>query len=384
MPDKMSQGEDRPAARLRRRGRRRADRRRRRTRRSPTTASPTGWPRRSPAPSSPTSTSTRPTRRPTTRRPAPRSGSRPAARSPTSSSASAPAARSPAPARYLKERNPDLVVIGADPVGSIYSGGEDDVTPVPRRGRRRGLLARDVRPVDRRPLGHASRDRDSFLTTRRLAQAEGILAGGSGGLAVARGARGRARDRRPRRAGRRHPARRRALLPVEDLQRRLDDAVRLPRARRPTRPSATCCARKSDARRDPAARHRRRPHQHVRDAVALLHEHRVSQLPVVSAHDPRTVVGSIGERGLLAPRGRGRGAARRRDRRRHGAAVPGGRGRRPGARGGRAARRRPPGAARHRRRPRRRASSRAPTCWKRWPDEPPTASASPPAPSTPA
>src|ERR687897_1105623 len=40
-------------------------------------------------------------------------------------------------------------------------------------------------------------------------------------------------------------------------------------------------------------------HSKVRDAVALLHEHRVSQLPVVSAHDPHTVVGSIGERGLL-------------------------------------------------------------------------------------
>jgi cystathionine beta-synthase len=39
--------------------------------------------------------------------------------------------------------------------------------------------------------------------------------------------------------------------------------------------------------------------QKVRDAIALLHEHRVSQLPVVSAHDPTSVVGSIGERGLL-------------------------------------------------------------------------------------
>ena len=41
------------------------------------------------------------------------------------------------------------------------------------------------------------------------------------------------------------------------------------------------------------------PHFPVRDAVALLHEHRVSQLPVVSAHDPTTVVGAVGERGLL-------------------------------------------------------------------------------------
>jgi cystathionine beta-synthase len=40
-------------------------------------------------------------------------------------------------------------------------------------------------------------------------------------------------------------------------------------------------------------------HQTVRDAITLLHEHRVSQLPVVSADDPYTVVGSVGERGLL-------------------------------------------------------------------------------------
>ena len=48
-------------------------------------------------------------------------------------------------ARYLKEQNPDIEIIGADPEGSIYSGTE--VHPVPRRGRGRGLLARDLRPV---------------------------------------------------------------------------------------------------------------------------------------------------------------------------------------------------------------------------------------------
>ena len=40
-------------------------------------------------------------------------------------------------------------------------------------------------------------------------------------------------------------------------------------------------------------------HGKVRDAVALLHEHRVSQLPVVSGQDPHTIVGSVSERGLL-------------------------------------------------------------------------------------
>jgi cystathionine beta-synthase len=39
--------------------------------------------------------------------------------------------------------------------------------------------------------------------------------------------------------------------------------------------------------------------QPVRDAIGLLHEHRVSQLPVVSHTDRFAVVGSIGERGLL-------------------------------------------------------------------------------------
>jgi cystathionine beta-synthase len=40
-------------------------------------------------------------------------------------------------------------------------------------------------------------------------------------------------------------------------------------------------------------------HAKVRDAVALLHAHGVSQLPVVSGHDPHTVVGAVSERGLL-------------------------------------------------------------------------------------
>ena len=42
-----------------------------------------------------------------------------------------------------------------------------------------------------------------------------------------------------------------------------------------------------------------RTHDRVAAAIALLHEHRVSQLPVVSAGDHAAVVGSIGERGLL-------------------------------------------------------------------------------------
>src|SRR6478609_3537129 len=85
--------------------------------------------------------------------------------------------------RYLKERNPDLVVVGADPEGSIYSGGEENVRPYLVEGVGEDFWPKTFDPtvVDR---WVRVSDRDSFLTTRRLAQAEGILAGGSGGLAV--------------------------------------------------------------------------------------------------------------------------------------------------------------------------------------------------------
>ena len=170
--------------------------------------------------------------------------------------------------------------------------------PVPGRGRRRGLLAR--RRSTRRSIDRwvTVSDRDAFLTTRRLAQLEGILAGGSGGLAAARRARDRRRGRRPRRDDRGDPPRRRPLVPVEDLLRRwmrqygfLERDAKLL--------VGDVLRAQARGRRDPVAGHASSPTIKVRDAVALLHEHRVSQLPVVSADDPATVVGAIGERGLL-------------------------------------------------------------------------------------
>src|SRR5436190_18119803 len=85
--------------------------------------------------------------------------------------------------RYLRERNPGLVVVGADPEGSIYSGPESDVHPYLVEG-----VGEDFWPqtFDRSVVDRwvSVSDRDAFLTTRRLAQMEGILAGGSGGLAL--------------------------------------------------------------------------------------------------------------------------------------------------------------------------------------------------------
>ena len=85
--------------------------------------------------------------------------------------------------RYLKEVSRGRVqVIGADPEGSVYSGGSGRPYLVEGVGEDFWPTTYDTSVADRII---AVSDRDSFLTTRRLAREEALLVGGSCGLAVA-------------------------------------------------------------------------------------------------------------------------------------------------------------------------------------------------------
>jgi cystathionine beta-synthase len=197
--------------------------------------------------------------------------------------------------RYLKEvSNGAVRIIGADPEGSVYSGGTGRPYLVEGVGEDFWPEAYDASVVDEIV---ASSDAESFEFTRRLAREEGLLVGGSSGLAVAS-----------------------ALKAAKDLPADAVVVVLLPDGGRgylgkvfsdkwmqsygfmqvsEEKTVGDVLRGKTGALPDLVHAH---PSDTVRDAIEIMGTYGVSQVPVLSAEPPVVigeVVGALDERSLL-------------------------------------------------------------------------------------
>jgi cystathionine beta-synthase len=203
--------------------------------------------------------------------------------------------------RFLKEQNPGVQVVGADPVGSVYSGGSG--RPYLVEG-----VGEDFWP-DTYDRGVADRiieisDADSFAYTRRLAREVGMLVGGSSGMAAYA-----ARQLAHELAG--TPEGENAVIVVllpdsgrgyltkvfnDDWLAQYGFASGVPT---PTRTVGEVLRGKSGRLPDLVHTH---PGETIAEAIAILQEYDVSQMPVVRAEPPivaAEVAGSVSDRALM-------------------------------------------------------------------------------------
>lgn len=195
--------------------------------------------------------------------------------------------------RYLKRQNPAIEIVGADPEGSVYSGGSGRPYLVEGIGEDFWPETYDPEVVDRVVMVS---DRDSFLTARRVSREEGVLVGGSCGTAVW-AALAVGRELGP-------GAVIVVVLPDSGrgyLSKVYDDAWMADHGflRAGGDTIEAVLAAKGSA--IPPLVHVH-PDETVRTAIDILREYGVSQMPVVKAEPPLAlaeVVGTVGDRHLL-------------------------------------------------------------------------------------
>jgi cystathionine beta-synthase len=204
--------------------------------------------------------------------------------------------------RYLKTRNPEIQVIGADPEGSVYSGGSGRPYLVEGIGEDFWPDAYDRTVADRIVMVS---DRDSFLTARRVTREEGILVGGSSGTAIW-AALEVGRDAGPNAV---------VVVIIPDsgrgyLSKVYDDGwmadhgfIRAGAGSGDTIGELLAAKGRTDDAdgRIPPLVHAH-PGESIREAIAVLREYGVSQMPVVKAEPPLSlaeVVGTVTDRDLL-------------------------------------------------------------------------------------
>ncbi|MGZ8692020.1 MAG: cystathionine beta-synthase [Gaiellaceae bacterium] len=203
--------------------------------------------------------------------------------------------------RYFKEHKPEVMIVGADPEGSIYTAQEArDVHPYLVEG-----IGKDSWPktMDRSVVDEWVRvsDRDSFLTARRLAREEGLLVGGSGGTTVW------AALEIAKRFG--PDARILAMIPDSGrsyMSKFFDDNWMLEHGfveRRAATPTVTELLRSKRLEElDVPALITISAHQKVGEAIDVMNQYSISQLPVVRDGEVQSladVIGSLQDRDLL-------------------------------------------------------------------------------------
>jgi cystathionine beta-synthase len=203
--------------------------------------------------------------------------------------------------RYLKEQNPDIQVVGADPAGSVYSGGTGRPYLVEGVGEDFWPETYDREVADR--VIEVS-DADSFAFTRRLAREEALLVGGSSGMA-AFAARQLAQELA---AAGRTDAVIVVLLPDSGrgyLTKVFNDDW-LAQYGFPTEATRDQTQTVGEVLRGKDGRLPDLVHTHpgetIAEAIAILQEYAVSQMPVVRAEPPivaAEVAGSVSDRALL-------------------------------------------------------------------------------------
>ncbi|MCA1838868.1 MAG: pyridoxal-phosphate dependent enzyme, partial [Actinobacteria bacterium] len=198
--------------------------------------------------------------------------------------------------RYLKERNPEVLIVGADPEGSIYTQ-PDDIHPYLAEG-----IGEDFYPetFDRSIVDRWEKisDVETFTMTRRITREEGILVGGSCGTAVVAALRVGADLPQDSIVVVLLPDGGRSYLSKIYNDNWLTEHGFLERRAAGARVGDVLETKSSQL---PGVVHVH-PHERVEVAIEIMHEFGVSQLPVMRSDDAEhagDVLGSIRERDLL-------------------------------------------------------------------------------------